>query len=216
MVRGKPFGSGGSWDRLSLPSVNWIELIGSLAISTSLNFSADLPCWRNAIVCQSLKMSNFMLAKIVSGGQTGVDQAALAAAIAMGVEHGGWCPAGRRSERGRIPAMFQLTETFDRNYTVRTEKNVMDSDATMILFRNVLSGGTLLTERLTLKHDRPCLCVNLDIDNAFVESIDRIKVWLDRHSIETLNVAGPRESTSRGIQLQAEVFLKQMLAEVIA
>lgn len=161
-------------------------------------------------------MSNFVLAKIISGGQTGVDQAALAAAIAVGIDHGGWCPAGRRSERGRIPDVFQLTETVDRNYTVRTEKNVIDSDATMILFRDTLSGGTLLTERLTLKHDRPCLCVDLNLDNAYGESIDRIKAWLDRYSIETLNVAGPRESTSRGIQLQAETFLKQMLEEVLA
>ena len=105
-------------------------------------------------------MSNFVLSKIVSGGQTGVDQAALEAAIAMGVEHGGWCPAGRRSERGRIPDGFQLRETRERNYVVRTEKNVIDSDATMILFRHELSGGTLLTERLTLKHDRPVLCVD--------------------------------------------------------
>ena len=160
-------------------------------------------------------MSNFALEKIVSGGQTGVDQAALEAAIAMGVAHGGWCPAGRRSERGRIPEGFLLRETHERNYTVRTEKNVIDSDATMILFRSELSGGTLLTERLTLKHDRPVLCVDLDIDDAFEESIDRIKLWLQRFQVKTLNVAGPRESTSRGIQVQAEGFLKRMLEEVM-
>jgi len=160
-------------------------------------------------------MSNFVLSKIVSGGQTGVDQAALVAAIALGVDHGGWCPAGRRSERGRIPAVFRLTETFERNYTVRTEKNVIDSDATMILFRNELTGGTLLTERLTLKHNRPLLCVDLSND-SFEDSIDRIKAWLDRFAIKTLNVAGPRESTSRGIQSQAEGFLRRLLDEVVA
>ena len=159
-------------------------------------------------------MSNFVLSKIVSGGQTGVDQAALEAAIAMGVEHGGWCPAGRRSERGRIPDGFQLRETRERNYVVRTEKNVIDSDATMILFRHELSGGTLLTERQTLKHDRPVLSVDLSIDDAFEESIDRIKDWLQRFQVKTLNVAGPRESTSRGIQVQAEDFLKRVLEVV--
>ena len=158
-------------------------------------------------------MSNSVLNKIVSGGQTGVDQAALVAAIAMGLDHGGWCPAGRRSERGRIPVVFQLTETFERNYTVRTEKNVIDSDATMILFRDELTGGTLLTERLTLKHDRPVLCVDLNND-SFEESIDRIKAWLDRYSVQTLNVAGPRESTSRGIQSQAEAFMRRLIGEV--
>ena len=160
-------------------------------------------------------MSNIVLSKIVSGGQTGVDQAALMAAIAMGLEHGGWCPAGRRCERGRIPAVFQLTETFERNYTVRTEKNVIDSDATLILFRNQLSGGTLLTERLTLKHDRPVLCVDLAND-SFEDSIDRIAAWLNRYAVKTLNVAGPRESTSRGIQSQAEAFVRRVLSEVLA
>ena len=158
-------------------------------------------------------MSNSVLSKIVSGGQTGVDQAALAAAIAMGIEHGGWCPAGRRSERGRIPAVYQLTETFERNYAVRTEKNVVDSDATMILFRNELSGGTLLTERLTLRHDRPVLCIDLDND-SFEDSIDRIKAWLQRYAVQILNVAGPRESSSRGIQSQAEAFLRRLLGEL--
>ena len=162
------------------------------------------------------EMSNFFLTKIVSGGQTGVDQAALAAAIAMELEHGGWCPAGRRSERGRIPAIFQLTETFERNYTVRTEKNVIDSDGTMILFRKQLTGGTLLTERLTLKHDRPVVCVDLSQADAFEQSIDRIKTWLNRFKIETLNVAGPRESTSRGIQSQAEAFMQRLLGEVLS
>ena len=171
--------------------------------------------WLANFVHLLFEMSNFVLLKIVSGGQTGVDQAALEAAIAMGVEHGGWCPAGRRSERGRIPDSFQLRETRERNYVVRTEKNVIDSDATMILFRHELSGGTLLTERLTLKHDRPVLCVDLSIDDAFEESIDRIKDWLQRFQVKTLNVAGPRESTSRGIQVQAEEFLKRMLEQVV-
>ena len=161
-------------------------------------------------------MSNFVLSKIVSGGQTGVDQAALEAAIAMGLDHGGWCPSGRRSERGPIPAKYQLIETFERNYTVRTEKNVVDSDATMILFRKKLTGGTLLTERLTLKHDRPVLCVDLDQEDAFEESIDRIATWLERFAIRTLNVAGPRESTSRGIQSQAEEFIRRLLGEVLS
>ena len=159
------------------------------------------------------EMSNFVLTKIVSGGQTGVDQAALTAAMAMGLEHGGWCPAGRRSEKGRIPAVFQLTETFERNYMVRTEKNVTDSDATIILFREELTGGTLLTERLTLKHDRPVLCVDLS-NESFEDSIDRIKFWLERFEVQTLNVAGPRESTSRGIQSQAEAFLRRLFDEL--
>ena len=71
-----------------------------------------------------------------------------------------------------------------------------------------------MTERLTLKHDRPVLCVDLSIDEAYEDSIDRIKDWLQRFHVKTLNIAGPRESTSRGIQSQAEDFLRRMLEEV--
>jgi predicted Rossmann-fold nucleotide-binding protein len=75
-----------------------------------------------------------MIERLVSGGQTGVDRAALDVAIACGIPHGGWCPRGRISEAGPIPAHYQLTETDSFKYWVRTERNVIDSDATLILF----------------------------------------------------------------------------------
>ena len=102
----------------------------------------------------------FSLTKIVSGAQTGVDRAALDAAIFLNIPHGGWCPRGRRAEDGAIPAVYQLKETTERNYAVRTEKNVVDSDGTLILFLKQISGGTELTEKLTKKHRRPLLCVD--------------------------------------------------------
>jgi hypothetical protein len=73
--------------------------------------------------------------KIISGGQTGVDRAALDAAIELGIPHGGHCPRGRRAEDGRIPDRYQLTETDSAQYRVRTERNVLDADATLILCR---------------------------------------------------------------------------------
>src|SRR5688572_12994856 len=89
--------------------------------------------------------------RIVSGGQTGVDRGALDAAIALGIEHGGWCPRGRLAEDGQIPRRYQLTETKTSKYRERTERNVLDSDGTLILFRALLSGGTELTRRLAVQ-----------------------------------------------------------------
>lgn len=141
--------------------------------------------------------------KVVSGGQTGVDQGALQAAIELGLGHGGWCPRGRLSEAGPIPACFQLTETDSADYWVRTERNVIDSDATLILFRQEIRGGTGLTERLAIKHRRPHRCV--DLNQA--PSAEAVRQWLQALAIGVLNVAGPRESWCPGIQNQARQFL---------
>lgn len=87
-------------------------------------------------------------AKLLSGGQTGVDRAALDAALALGIPCGGWCPQGRRAEDGQIPARYPLTETGSPGYRERTYLNVRDSDGTLILARGALSGGTTLTRRV--------------------------------------------------------------------
>ena len=110
--------------------------------------------------------------KVVSGGQTGVDQGALEAAIELGLDHGGWCPRGRLSEAGPIPTRFQLSETDSTEYWVRTERNVIDSDATLILFRRQIRGGTALTERMAIKHGRPCRCVDLN-ESPSAQSVRR-------------------------------------------
>src|SRR3989304_5681242 len=100
--------------------------------------------------------------QIVTGGQTGVDRGALDAAIARGIPHGGWCPQGRLAEDGRIPDLYQIQENDSPDYTIRTERNVLDSDATLILCRGPLSGGTLLTFHFAKQHQKPCLVVDLD------------------------------------------------------
>ena len=84
------------------------------------------------------------ITKIVSGGQTGVDQAGLEAAIYCKIPHGGWCPKGRKSEYGKIPSKYELQETSSSSYLVRTEANVVDSDATLIITPGRPSGGSLL------------------------------------------------------------------------
>jgi hypothetical protein len=146
--------------------------------------------------------------RVVSGGQTGVDRAGLDAAIDLGVPHGGWCPRGRLAEDGRIPDRYQLEETASALYWVRTEQNVVDSDGTLILFRQELVGGTHLTHRMAVKHGRPFLLIDLE-DTPDVRAV---RNWIDDECIDVLNVAGPRESSSAGIHRQARDFLLQALA----
>jgi hypothetical protein len=149
-----------------------------------------------------------MIERIVSGGQTGVDRAALDFAIRRGIAHGGWCPRGRRSERGRIPAKYRLAETASPDYPVRTALNVQDSDGTLVITRGAPGGGTRLTVEICRRRDKPCLVVDLlrPLDPA------GFAAWVGRHGIRTLNVAGPRASTIAGIGRQAARALERLFA----
>ena len=144
--------------------------------------------------------------KIVSGGQTGVDQAALDVAIAMGIDCGGWCPLGRRSEEGPIDMKYSLKETPTRDYPQRTEWNIRDSDGTLILTRGKPDGGTALTRRLARALKKPCRTVDFE-KRDFPEVV---AAWLCENEILTLNVAGPRESSQIGIHDEAAEYLKMV------
>ncbi len=145
--------------------------------------------------------------KIISGGQTGVDRAALDVALALGIPCGGWCPKGRRAEDGTIPAHYPLMETTSKDYRVRTRRNVRDSDGTLILTRGPVSGGTALTRRLTKELDKPCLVIDL----AQRPRASDVRAWLAYNNIRALNVAGPRESSQAGIHAQAQRYLRRVL-----
>lgn len=149
--------------------------------------------------------------RIVSGGQTGVDRAALDAAIACGVEHGGWCPAGRRAEDGTIPARYALEETGSADYRERTEWNVRDSDATLILTRGRPEGGTRLTLDFARQWERPCMVVDL----GDFPDVDGIRQWLARSGVRVLNVAGPRESKAPGIAGEARDVLRNVMCRTL-
>jgi len=149
----------------------------------------------------------FPIDRLVSGGQAGVDRGALDAAIACELPHGGWCPRGRRAEDGVIPPRYELEEHASRNYPGRTLQNVLDSDATLLLNRGSLSGGTALTQRLAKEHGKPWLLVALDQD----PDPGSVLTWLDEHAVNILNVAGPRESGSPGIAELAREFIISML-----
>lgn len=159
------------------------------------------------------------LSKIISGGQTGVDRAALEVAIFLEIPHGGWCPKGRRAEDGPIPATFDLLETTSFNYAVRTEKNVVQSDGTLILFRQVITRGTGLTVKFAKQHKRPYLCIDLgdipETDQDATEAASQeILHWLVKENINVLNVAGPRESTTPNINSQSHSLLLNTFADI--
>ncbi|MCD6446738.1 MAG: putative molybdenum carrier protein, partial [Candidatus Marinimicrobia bacterium] len=85
------------------------------------------------------------MTKIISGGQTGADRAGLDAAMELNIPVGGWCPKGRKSEDGPIDNKYPLQETTSGDYRVRTERNVKESDGTLIFTLGKPTGGTALT-----------------------------------------------------------------------
>ena len=147
--------------------------------------------------------------RIVSGGQTGVDRAALDVARELGISCGGWCPRGRLAEDGPIAEAYPLQETPERRYAQRTEWNVRDSDGTLILAAGRPRGGTKLTARLAQELGKPCLVVDLD----FAPDFDAVRDWLTANDIRILNVAGPRASQQPGSGEQAAEFLRALLKQ---
>jgi hypothetical protein len=145
--------------------------------------------------------------KIISGGQTGVDRAALDVALALGLPCGGWCPRGRRAEDGPLPARYPLQETRSSAYPARTARNVRDSDGTLVLMRGQPDRGTALTIGLARRHGKPCHVADLS-GSPDAEAVRR---WAAAAGIGVLNVAGPRESSQPGIYQQALAFLRTVL-----
>lgn len=148
-----------------------------------------------------------MVKRIISGGQTGVDRAALDVALALGIPCGGWCPKGRRAEDGAIPDHYPLDETDSSRYPLRTELNVRAADATLILTRGEPDRGTALTRDLAKRFKKPFFIVDLDKPAKPAE----VAQWLRDKDIGTLNVAGPRQSSAPGIHEQATAFLRKLL-----
>jgi hypothetical protein len=147
--------------------------------------------------------------KIVSGGQTGVDRAGLDAAMEAGIPIGGYCPKGRLAEDGTVPERYQLMELTKGGYSARTEKNVVESDGTLILNIGKLTGGSMLTAKYAKKHNRPYMVVQLDA-SLQPESVVQ---WIMNNDILVLNVAGPRESKfPEGVYLQSVSFLRSVFA----
>lgn len=159
------------------------------------------------------------LTKVVSGGQTGVDQAALRAARDCGLETGGWCPPGRECEGGTIPAEFPLKETpTDRSPNApgiprsqRTEWNVRDSDGTLVIRLAGKKGpGTNWTMKCARRYQRPLVVCDAADPGAW----EKIVEWAAQNAIGILNVAGPSESADPGIAEKAYALLRNVFAHL--
>ena len=134
-----------------------------------------------------------MIKKIISGGQTGADQAAIDAAIKYSFPYGGLIPKGRLTEDGPLPKKYKLKEMPTSSYPKRTEQNIIDSNGTVIISHGKVTGGSKLTKKLAEKHKRPFLHIDLNKTPAFIAASE-INNWVIKHGIEILNVAGPRAS----------------------
>ena len=134
-----------------------------------------------------------MLKKIISGGQTGADQAALDVAIKHNIPHGGSIPKGRLTEVGPLPGMYHLEEMPTSSYPMRTEKNVLDSDGTLIVSHGNIIGGTALTRKLAEQHNKPWLHVDMD-KMSLLYATRLLGSWIIDNGIQVLNVAGSRAS----------------------
>ena len=153
-------------------------------------------------------METHMLKKIISGGQTGVDRAALDTAIELGLECGGWCPAGRHADDGPIDPRYPLEETNNMDHTVRTGYNVRESDGTLMLHRGGLQGGTAYAVEMARRLGKPVMAIDLDAPPDGRTVVD----WIREHAIETLHVGGQREASTPGIYAQAKAYLHEILA----
>ena len=147
--------------------------------------------------------------RIVSGGQTGADRAGLDVALRHGIPHGGWCPKGRRAETGRIPTKYRLKETPRPTYIQRTEWNIRDSDGTAIFtVRPDLRAGSRRTQEAARKYEKPN--IHIPLSCTYQPALDLLK-FITAHKIQTLNVAGSRESQEPGIASWVEGVLEDAL-----
>jgi putative molybdenum carrier protein len=153
-----------------------------------------------------------MVSKIVSGGQTGADRAALDWAIKRGVAHGGWCPKGRKAEDGVIDSRYSLTETPSEVYSQRTEWNVRDSDGTAVFsVGRELRGGSLLTVELAGWYNKPV--IHLCAQDEGTNHAQELRAFIEEFGISVLNIAGPRESDEPDVYRFVSRVLDQACAD---
>ncbi|HSW75776.1 MAG TPA: putative molybdenum carrier protein [Candidatus Saccharimonadales bacterium] len=162
-------------------------------------------------------MPDHFISEIVSGGQTGVDRAALDVSIEFGIPHGGWCPYGRAAEDGVIPKKYNLKEApapiyekrFDPDaiYKKRTELNAKDSDGTLIILKDEPMGGTLYTIQMAKKYEKPFLIFNVSDGSKITD----IAIWIIKNDVHKINIAGPRASQEPDIYSSTLHVLRQVM-----
>jgi hypothetical protein len=151
-----------------------------------------------------------MLEKIISGGQTGADQAALDVAVKYNIPYGGWIPKGRKTEAGPLPSRYTMAVMPTADYRDRTRQNVLDSQGTVILYRRHLTGGSRLTRELVQSVQKPYFAVDLMVFDPF-EAAMMLQTFVHENRIRVLNVAGPRASHDPGIYEDVKIILETLV-----
>jgi hypothetical protein len=147
--------------------------------------------------------------KIISGGQTGADRAALDFAISHSIPHGGWVPKGRKTEDGTLSYIYHLQEMPTGEYAKRTEKNILDSDGTLIISHGILKGGSALTRDLATLYRKPWIHIDLEATPS-PEAASMIREWIRLNDIKVMNVAGARASKDPMIYKGVTELLEEM------
>lgn len=150
------------------------------------------------------------LYRIVSGGQTGADRAALDASLKIGFPCGGWCPANRQADDGLLPLKYPLTEIPSGGYRQRTIRNVKESDGTALLFFGNPIGGTELTLKTCIRLNKPHLLIDASII-SYSEATNVLLKFIKEKSIGVLNIAGPSERRNPGTYLYVYEVIQSML-----
>jgi len=148
-----------------------------------------------------------MLKKIISGGQTGADQAALDAAMDLGIPHGGWIPKGRLTEAGPLPSKYKLKEMPSKDYLKRTGQNVHDSDGTVIFSHGELTGGSKRTADFAVAMKKPWIHIDLE-KKLETEAAEALIKWVRSKGIKILNVAGSRASKDPEIYQKVRIVIQ--------
>lgn len=154
--------------------------------------------------------------RVISGGQTGADRAALDAAMDAGIPVGGWCPKNRTAEDGPIPDRYPLQETPSTKVEQRTDWNVRDSDGTLILVFDDADAGTATTVQRAQSRGRPVHFVTFQDQVGIEEAVEDTRRWMSDHDIRILNVAGPRESNAPGLYDASVAFLSALFERIQA
>ena len=154
-----------------------------------------------------------MLEKIISGGQTGADQGALDGAISCKFRHGGSLPAGRKTEDGVLPLSYDMVEMASDRYADRTEQNVVDGDATLIVSHGRLTGGSELTMKIAKRLGKPCMHIDFNTYTT-AQAAAKVSAWIESAQVRVLNVAGPRASTDFEIYDCARMLVVDLITRL--
>jgi len=149
--------------------------------------------------------------EIISGGQTGVDRAALDFALSNDIRCSGWCPQLRTAEDGILPIRYPLNESYSPDPLVRTELNVIQSHGTLILIVEDMDKGTQHAHDFAHLHLKPIFVWRIGVNKNY----NQFDNWLEKNKIHRLNIAGPKESNQPGIYSEALYTMDQLFDYLI-